>query len=191
MEVIGKISNRVTYWDEGVAFEVRITARKQWFLLLFLPVWLAGWTAGGIAAFRQLFSKGIGEEGGMFLLIWLVGWAFGEVFAGYAWVWNALGKEIVRAGSGLLTIKRDILGLGRVRSFQTMEISDLRAAGFFGNTQSSSPGMAPWGMSGGTIAFDCRGTTNRFGIQLEEREAREVVERLRPHLPEHASSMTA
>jgi len=185
------VGSRVTYLDHGIAFEVRIATRKQWFLLLFLPVWLAGWTVGGIAAITQLLSKGTDPGGRVFLLVWLVGWAFGEVFCCYLWLWNAFGKEIVRVGSGLLTMKRDVFGLGRARSFQTMEISDLRAAGFFGNMRSVSSGMAQWEITGGTIAFDCNGKTNRFGIQLEEKEAREVVERLRPHLPEHASSVTA
>jgi len=180
------MSNRVSCLDQGVDFEIRIAMRRHWFMLLFLPLWLAGWTVGGVAAFKAIFSEGFSADK-WFLVVWLVGWIFGEFFAAYVWLWHAFGKEIVRVGSGILAIKRDILGLGPVRSFQTMEISDLRAAGYFGNTRSWSSGMAQWGISGGTVAFDYRAKTRRFGIQLEEREAREVVERLRPHLPERAS----
>ncbi len=150
-----------------------------------MPVWLIFWTMGGVAAFRAVLGEmPIGER--MFLIVWLTMWAFGEVFVFYAWVWNAFGKEIVRIESGLLTTKRDVFGLGPIKSFQTMEISNLRAAGFFGNMTSWSAGMAFWGLSGGTVAFDYKDKTHRFGIQLEEKEARKIVERLGAYLPETA-----
>jgi hypothetical protein len=43
--------------------------------------------------------------------------------------------------------------------------------------------MAQWGLSGGTVAFDYRGKTHRFGIQLQETDAATVVETLKQYLP--------
>lgn len=181
------MSNRLTYIDQGIAFEVRIATKKNWWPLFFLPVWLVGWTLGGVAAFRAVSGETpIGAR--MFLIAWLTMWTFGEVFVFYTWVWNAFGKEIVRVESDLLRIKRDVFGLGPIRNFQTMEISNLRAAGFFGSLDSWSAGMAFWGLSGGTVAFDYKNKTHRFGIQLEEKEAREIVKRLGAYLPETAFS---
>ncbi|RJP66362.1 MAG: hypothetical protein C4532_16245 [Candidatus Abyssobacteria bacterium SURF_17] len=181
------MGKRVSYSDEGIAFEVRIAVKKQLFALLFLPVWLAGWTIGGITAFKQVVSD-TPTEARTFLIVWLLGWFLGEVFAVYTWCWMAFGKEIIRVGSGLMTVRRAIGTLGRSKTFQTMYISDLRAVGYFGNLRSLSTNMAMLSISGGTVAFDYQGKTHRFGIQLEEQEAREVVERLRPYLPESAAS---
>jgi hypothetical protein len=36
---------------------------------------------------------------------------------------------------------------------------------------------------GGTVGFDVDGQVKKFGIQLTEPEAQEVVRELKPHLP--------
>jgi hypothetical protein len=139
----------------------------------------------GILVLTQL-ARGKPDGEGAFLIVWLVMWAVGELFVAYTWLWNAFGKESVRVFSGLLTIKHDMLGLGRTRTFQIHEISNLRAVGLFGSMLSGASSMAYWGISGGTVAFNYRGKTHRFGIQLEEDEALGVIERLRPYLPQAA-----
>jgi len=50
------------------------------FLTLFLLVWLALWTFGGLQVVRHLVSGRTGD-GEVFLAFWLIGWALGEAFA--------------------------------------------------------------------------------------------------------------
>jgi hypothetical protein len=38
-------------------------------------------------------------------------------------------------------------------------------------------------LAGGTVGFDCQGKTQRFGIQLTEPEAQQVVAELKPYVP--------
>jgi hypothetical protein len=38
-------------------------------------------------------------------------------------------------------------------------------------------------LGGGTVGFDSQGETHRFGIQLTEPDAQEVVRELKPFLP--------
>lgn len=114
-----------------------------------------------------------------FLSLWLIGWAFGEGWAVYQWFWAAFGREIVRVREGQLTIKRDILGRGTQRTFPIGTVANLRASGVF-------PSSWSWNdyrkLAGGTVAFDSQGKTSRFGVQLTEPEAQEVVRELMPYL---------
>src|SRR5215471_11979231 len=96
--------------------ELHILAKKDWGSLLFIPVWLAGWTFGGITAMKWVIHPGSSTPRA-FISLWLAGWLLGEVWAVYWWLWTACGKEIVTIREGVLSIKRDILGYGRIRSF--------------------------------------------------------------------------
>lgn len=162
--------------------ELHILAKREWWPLIFLPVWLTFWTFGGIIAMRWIIYPGPSTPRA-FISLWLVGWVFGEAWAVYQWLWTAFGKEIVKVHKGALTIERAILGYGRSRSFPIGTISNLRASGFF-------PSESYWGnyltqtkLGGGTVAFDSVGKIQRFAIQLFESDAQEVVRELRPYLP--------
>jgi hypothetical protein len=123
------------------------------------------------------------KEPQLFLAVWLVGWLAGEVFAVVAWSWLAFGEEIVAVREGVLAIEKRIGPLALARSYPVHEAGNLRAVGWFGSRMSFSDSMRPWGLSGGTVAFDHRGKTVRFGIGLDEKEARSVADELGPHVP--------
>jgi hypothetical protein len=178
------MSNRLTYNDRVSTLEIRIRMKKPRWESVFLPFWLVMWTIGGVFVIVELARKAPGTD--PFLLLWLVGWALAETLVGYASLWLNYGTEIVWTDRLQLTIKRDLFGRGRTRTFEVRNISRLRAAGQYGSMMSSSwsSGMAQWGMVGGNIAFEYGGKTHRFGIWLEEQEAQEVVERLRPFVLE-------
>jgi hypothetical protein len=161
--------------------EFHIFAKKDWGALILTPVWLAFWTLGGISAMKWVIHPGPSTSRS-FICLWLVGWLLGEVWAVYSWLWTAVGKEIVTVREGALNIKRHILGYGWTRSFSIGSIANLHASGFF-------PSNSYWGnylvqlkLAGGTVSFDVQGQTKKFGIQLTESEAQEVVQELRPHL---------
>lgn len=168
-----RLSSRVTFREQGDGFRVEIKSNKQIWFLIFMPAFLVMWTLAGIGVAFSLLS-GNGSAG---VLLWLVMWAVAEGFICYAVAWALFGKEIVELGDGVLTIRRVTLGLGPTRSYEADEVQDIRPAGYFGSfgAFSWSWNLAYWGLTGGTVAFDYRGKTERFGIQLEEREARELV----------------
>ena len=150
--------------------------------MIFLPVWLTGWTIVGVAAIgASLFHT---KSPAPFLILWLCGWLLGEVMLTYIFCWMAFGKEIVKISKGELGFKRDLFGFGKIRTFAINSIQDLRAAGSFMNPFSArfTAMFEFWGLAGGNVAFDCNGKTQRFGIWLTEPEAKEVVAKLKPYL---------
>lgn|SRR5262245_36989172 len=172
------IGPRVTFSQQFNGIEIYIRSPREIFSLILIPFWLIFWTMGGISAIKSF----LGGDANPFLFIWIVGWALGWAFMIYIWFWTAFGKEIIFVGQGILTLKHDILGFGRKKEIQLYELSNLRAAGQFGSPSSWNNNLAFWGISGGTIAIDSRGKTQRFGIHLEEGEAMAVVKEIEPYL---------
>jgi hypothetical protein len=153
--------------------EIRISSPKNIFMLLFMPVWLCGWTIGGFAAISQVISMP-GKEA-WFLILWLCGWIFGEVFVLYAFLWGAFGYESVKIDQGIMSVRRSIFGYGLLKDYPLSGASNLRASGLFGSPMSWRFGMTYWGISGGSVAFEYAGKTRRFGINLNEDEANQLV----------------
>ena len=55
-----------------------IPARRNWFFLLFMSLWLVGWAFGELGAAHQLVSNdSAGLEAKAFLIVWLAFWTFG------------------------------------------------------------------------------------------------------------------
>jgi hypothetical protein len=156
---------------------VRVRAPRNWGALIFLPIWLAGWTFGGVLAIGSFL-----REPQLFLGVWLLGWAAGEAFAVLAWSWAAFGEEVLTIGERVISVAKRIGPFQKARSHPLHEASDIRAAGWFGSPTSFSDSMRPWGLTGGTLAFDHSGKPVRFGIGLNEHEARQLAAELAPYM---------
>lgn len=175
------IGNRIRV-DCGVSGpEIVVRAPRNWLLLAFLPVWLAGWTFGGVAAILSFV-----RAPQLFIGVWLVGWVFGEALGLLAWLWGAFGEEVVAIDSGALRLVKRIGRFRRERRYALQEVSNMRALGWFGSPTSFSESLRPWGLTGGTVAFDYRAKPVRFGISLDEQDARDVARELAPYVREAA-----
>ena len=58
-----------------------------------------------------------------------------------------------------------------------------RAIGFFPSNSYWDNYVVQLKLAGGTVGFDVQGQVKKFGIQLTEPEAQEVVRELKPYLP--------
>jgi hypothetical protein len=175
-------SSIVTERVDGVE-QLRIPYRRQWFVLIFLSVWLTGWSFGGIAALGEMV---VSPE--PFLVVWLAFWAVGWVFAAGTVAMQLGGSEIVRvAGRDLETS----VGVGRWRwrrlyrgdQIRHLRSSDPNPLGWpFRAQQMSFPGMT----RAGAIKFDYGARTIAAAGAVDEAEGRTIVEWLRPKLPRSA-----
>jgi hypothetical protein len=171
--------DRISVEKDRSGLSITIKAPRNWFLVFFLPIWLTGWTFGGIMAISALVK---GPDRSPFLMVWLCGWAAGEVIVALNWLWTVFGREVVSVRAGSFVHRREVFGYGLERSYAVQEVFNLRASGDFG-TQNRWGNNSLTQMSGGTIAVDTKyGDTYRFGINLEEREAVAVAKELSPYL---------
>jgi hypothetical protein len=162
--------------------QMRIPFRRNWFALIFLSVWLTGWTFGGIAAMGDLVVSG--EP---FLFVWLIFWALGWVFAAATVAMQIAGSDIIRV------VGRDLetsVGVGKLRFRKLYRGDQIR------HLRSSDPNPMgfPWrvqqfpftGAKAGAIKFDYGAKTICAAGSAEEAEGRMIVEWLRPKLPRSA-----
>ena len=155
---------------------------------------MVAWFFGESSAIRELTHSPIAER--WFLVVWLAGWTIGGVFAVLLFLWLATGREIIELRPDAIVLRRTILGIGRSRTYDIMQVKDFRLgpeghrtfeSGFFARLFEKQPrrqldytraGEA-WGWGGGPIVFDYGARTVRCGASLDEAEAKSVIERFR------------
>ncbi len=160
--------------------ELRITipSKKNYFIIIFLLFWLAGWFLGETNAIKEVFTPKV-KEPELFIIIWLGGWTVGGIYAILAWLWNVAGKEVITLTSNELKHARRLLGLSISKEYDLNSIKNLRVSPIHHSMFGSRNGMEFWGFTGGAIAFDYGHTTPKFGALLEEAEAAYIVEAIK------------
>ena len=111
----------------------------------------------------------------VFSVIWLLLWTAGGVYAMYSLLWQIAGREIVVLSGGMLSIKRDVLGMGRTRNYDVARIRNLRASAREAEAARPRRSVGPVGI----IAFEHGIATWRFGEGLDEAEAVLLVAELK------------
>jgi hypothetical protein len=163
--------------------QIVVGAQRNLFLMLFLPVWLCGWTFGGVMALNTLL-----KSFQPFLLIWLCGWAVGEAFVIATLCWMFFGKEILRVVGTDLEIGYSILGFTRRKLFRGSAIRDLTSCDpppLVRYNQPSLPFLT--GTKTGSVKFAYGARTIYAAQGLDRPEGRLIVERLRKRLPSTAT----
>jgi hypothetical protein len=94
-----------------------------------------------------------------------------------------LGKEVIEAGQGVISIRNQALFFLSPKVYDLNEAKHIRAAEEFSIYQSFQFGRSQNGVrstfNSGTIKFDYGLKTVKFGNDLDEAEARYIIERLK------------
>ena len=158
-----------------------IPARRNWFMLLFLSLWLVGWSLGFVSAFSEV-AHGSGD---LFLIVWLTGWTIGGGFVVTTILWQLGGKEYLAVDSGGLLHGWRMVGIGRERRYDLSYMSNLRVseAGMpWGNF--ARPSFPPIFANGwGTIRWNYGARTVSAAMGMSEAESEMIVARLSARLP--------
>jgi hypothetical protein len=164
-------------------YEFVIPAKKNWFALLFLTVWLIFWTIGGVAAMWALAS-----DREPFVAIWLVLWAFGWIFAAGQIGYMLSGAEFIRFVRGDLEIGFRVPLFHRTRRYRGSEISRLAASegqsplGAWMRGMSYGPFLNIW-QQPGVFRFNHGARTIYAGAALDLAEGEIIVADLIRSLP--------
>lgn len=140
---------RNTVEEFGDSLNFSIPSRKQWFPILFLPLWLAGWAFGEFSVLGPILAgRGFGGPG-PFILVWLAGWTAGGAFVLYALLWQLVGRETVVVSSQSLIVRREIFTTLRSKEYLAEDISDMRVSPVAFTPYGWSASMAFWGLGAG------------------------------------------
>jgi hypothetical protein len=161
--------------DTSDCLRLVIPYSRSWFVIGFLGFWLCAWAVAEVVIpFR--FLEGEAPPSGWSLMVaWFMVWTVAGIVAVYAWLWQVMGKEIVIVQDGRLTLRRDIGGFGWDKVYELEKVRALRAEPVVFDPMDLSMALQLWGIGGGAIAFDYEEKTHRFGIGLDEAEAKRLV----------------
>lgn len=165
--------------DKGIE-RIVIPARRSWFALIFLPIWLVLWSVGGVV----VMSQAMAGQDVAFSVVWLILWFFGILFA-LGWLgWQISGKETLSIEPGALVRGWKLLGFGRQKRYDLTHVKNLSAAAPpfpFAMMQVSVPPFLP--MTFGSVKWAYGAATIYACAGLTEAEGEMIVEHLKPKLP--------
>jgi hypothetical protein len=188
------------HFVEKLDYGVRVTlpSKKGFFKIAWFCFWVLVWLymTGSLMVLLAIMIGGdTGLLGGsspnsglLIFIVFLI--IFFLAFLGmggpviYSLLWQIVGKEIIEANSQTLTIIKQIFRWRNFKEYATETVSDLRV-----NTQQLSsipPIESIQKLLGhdGKIAFDYGAKTIRFGLEIDEAEAKQIIFALRQQLPQ-------
>jgi len=177
---------------------ISIPSQRKLVMILFLGAWLCGWAFGEVAVIGQLlgasmhFAEKTAASGVnkidlpavAFMIVWLCGWTFGGAIAIFAWVFQIKGMEEVVLGRTGITIAKKTPIWTYKKAYRFEEAKSFRIPVSHNSIFGTSQGMDAWGFVGGLLGFDYGAKTIRFGIGIEEAEARKILQEIKRHFPE-------
>ncbi|MDX1921249.1 MAG: hypothetical protein SFU25_11020 [Candidatus Caenarcaniphilales bacterium] len=163
---------------------------------IFLLIWFSFWIFGGIMVILEFFKSIFIEHKtffsfeNIFILVWLCFWIAGLTIAIYALAWTFSGNEEIKISSSKLKIGRKTFIWSSSKEFYLAQVKSFRA--FTPNFLSFwfRRGTYLYGDGGAkeSFAFDYGAKTIKFGLDLDEAEAKMIVQDIQNKFPELCES---
>jgi hypothetical protein len=174
MEYIGK---RISIKRKENEISIVIVSLKEKAKNILLTIYLALWSLSGIIVFSQYLLIP-DRDTKLALLVWMAFWAYFEYKIFKAYMWRKFGVEKIKLRNGSFLYKRDRAGKGKIKDYDYDFIKELRLVvpkenSFFENINNSY-----WVIAGEKLAFDYNGREIKFGIQLDEADAKALLKLL-------------
>ncbi|MBO6716637.1 MAG: hypothetical protein JJ913_01635 [Rhizobiaceae bacterium] len=170
---------RITIRETGDGLGIHNPTRRQMPLILFLLLWLGGWSFGEYFALSEIFRSGTPLAGNLFLIFWVTFWTLGGLLAWWFVLWQLFGVERLFITGGAVVHE---IGLWRLRRRRVFAADAVR----FENA-ANRPKMGNQFITG-PIAYSTDGTERRFGMGMSAEEAEMALAAIRRHLPEEPAS---
>jgi hypothetical protein len=148
------------------------TTDKKKLGVMFL--WLLAWTVCGVVVFASYF-KLQDRDSKLFVLIYLSFWSYFEYNIVRAFIWKKFGREKIWLKEGILHYQREINGKGKIKEFNFDLISPLSIIPFNKTSFVDSFYQSFWVRGGERLEFTSQGKTIRVGMQINDEEARTVL----------------
>ena len=178
MEYIGK---RISIKRKENEVSIVIISLKEKTKNVLLTIYLVLWSLSGIVVFSQLLVMP-DKNTQLALFVWLCFWAYFEVKIFRAFMWRKFGVEKIKLRENKFLYKRDRAGKGTIKTYEYDFMKELRYMepkenSFFENINNSY-----WVIAGERLAFDYYGKEIKFGIQLEEADAKGLLKLIKKEI---------
>ncbi len=162
------------------SMNIEIRARKYWLAIIFGIVWMGGWLWSETFAISLVFNLNTPLLIKPFILLWLIIWTLGGMLIGHWILWQLIGREVINIKEGIFTLEQSIKGIGpkemyEINSIKNIDLNRVEDSDFWENNTPESM----FGHSGGKIKFDYGTETITFAKEINEAEAKMILEELR------------
>ena len=171
MEYIGQ---RISIKRDEDKVSIVILSTKEKRKSLLLSLWLFLWSVSGIIVFVEFFTLA-DQNTKTAIIVWLGFWAYFEYKIYKSYQWRRAGVEKIKLRNNTFIYKRDVAGKGKTFEYEYDFIKDLRMFEAKENSFMDSLNNSYWMIAGEKLAFDYNGRIIRFGIQLEDKEAKALL----------------
>jgi hypothetical protein len=183
MAVVKPGKGRAIIENAGTGLRTTIRAASDFSGTAFLGLWLIGWVFGEFAVlFHMILKPPEGPQPAftvIFLIVWLALWTLGGAWALTNFLWAVAGKEIIELNSMALKHRKQIPIFSRSREYAVASIANLRSAPLIPPSTYEQHNMATsMSFKDGVIAFDYGRATHRLGLDLDEADAKYVIDEM-------------
>ena len=162
---------------------ILIRAKRNYFALCFMVVWLCAWTYGGFFAMSEFL-----RTSNLFLVFWLIMWLLGWIAVATSLMWQLFGVQFLRADGQDLEVGYRLAGMTRAKRYRGNSIRGMSANANFDPNGSHEQAGSFFEARTGCVKFIYGERMVFAGADLDEREGQLIVERLRPALPPSATA---
>lgn len=169
-----RIGDRIKYWHENGITRIVISGHTEKWKEMVLATWLAVWAVCIIIFASQLggdYSQG--EK--LFFGVLVGAMIYFFVRLGKVWLWRKYGKELISITNDQITVKRDRNGYGKAYSYFLENVKKLGLVVAKETSFKAQLENSPWVLGGERVGFEAMGAKVKFGMQLNEEDAKQLV----------------
>ncbi len=175
IQTIGKRSS-ILIKDQVFSLVILPTEDKKKVNLMFL--WLLSWSVSGVIVSANYFTLQQ-ESAKLFIIVWLGFWAYFEFQIVRVYMWKRFGKEKLWIKNGTLFYQQDINGKGKIREYDVNLVSNFELVELTRGSIADTFSQTFWVKGGERIEFTCQANKIRFGMQLEDEDAKKIITALK------------
>lgn len=175
MQVIGERSS-ILKKDRLFSLVILPTSDKRKVNLMF--IWLFLWSVSGVFIFANYF-KLTQQSAKLFVIIWLGFWAYFEFKIIRVFMWKRFGKEKLWIKDGVLHYQREVSGRGKIREYDMNLITDFTYLELDKGNFADVFNQTFWVKGGERLEFQYQSKKVRFGMQLNDQEAKSILKELK------------
>jgi len=182
------IGDRITWVEDKGVLSISISGRIEKWKESLLFFWILAWTFCGIYVAVQLFGD-YPRDTKLAFAVYLVFWVYFQFKVGYAWLWRRWGKEYIKIDSESFRMKRDIRTYGKAHHCYIENIKSLSRVDYSKNHFLRGYNNSFWTIGGESLSFEYLSKKIGFGLQLNERDATELMRLVKEHLRKMRSQL--
>jgi hypothetical protein len=174
MENIQVISPRSSILIKDQVFSLVILPTEEKKKVNFLFLWLLAWSVSGVIVMANYFTL-TQDNAKMMLIVWLAFWAYFEFKIIRVFMWKRFGKEKLWIKNGTLQYQQDINGRGKIKEFDLNLISEFSLIAITTGSIADTFSQTFWVKGGERIEFTAQSQVVKFGMQLNDEEAKKII----------------